>query len=160
MQPFLFLIHVASQVSRIYFPYESQFAFEAEGAFLQDGYKWGEWAERLYQLSDPKQSRFIQCFSSAASRRVLANAAATQAQICADNDIIIVAFSDSVYPPLLRHILDPPLCFFLKGDPQVLLLPQLSVIGSRRCSQEAAAHATALGYQAAKQGISIVSGGA
>ncbi len=159
MHPFLFLAHVASQVSRVYIPYDCQYEFEVEDEPLSEG-SWTQWVEQLYQRSDPTRGRFARCFSTRESRRVLATTAATQAKICADNDITIVCFSDSMYPPLLRHISDPPLSLFIKGDPQILLYPQISVIGSRRCSQEAARHAYSLGYKAAQCGISIVSGGA
>jgi DNA processing protein len=159
MQPFFFLLHIASQLSRVYFPYACSFEYEVgDSIFLEK--TWIQWAEQLYHRSDRTCGGFSRCFSTGESRRILAVAACTQVKICADNDIAIVAFSDAGYPPLLRHISDPPLSLFIKGDPEVLLRPQISVIGSRRCSKQAAQHAYTLGYKAAQHGISIVSGGA
>lgn len=159
MQPFLFLAHIASQLSRAYFPYDCMQEVESiEGPLSPTA--WIEWVEKLYQRSDPTRGRFARCFSTAESRRVVALAAATQVQICAEHDISITALCEPAYPPLLRHIADPPLCLFSKGDLGVLQRPQIAVIGSRRCSQQAAYHAYSLGYKAAQCGISIVSGGA
>ncbi len=159
MQPLLFLAHVASQLSCSYFPYDCMQEVEAIEDPLSPA-AWIEWVEKLYQGSDPTRRRFARCFSTAESRRVVALTAATQVQICADHDISITAVCEPAYPPLLRHIADPPLCLFSKGNLGVLQRPHIAVIGSRRCSQQAAYHAYRLGYKAAQCGISIVSGGA
>lgn len=45
-----------------------------------------------------------------------------------------VTWDDERYPPLLREIPDPPVVLFLRGDPAVLSLPQLAVVGSRNAT--------------------------
>ncbi len=51
-----------------------------------------------------------------------------------DNNYLLV-FDDPLYPPQLKQIDDPPLLLFVKGQPEVLLLPQLAVVGSRHATR-------------------------
>ena len=44
----------------------------------------------------------------------------------------LLAFDDENYPPMLRHIFDPPPILWLKGDKTVLSSPGLAVIGTRQ----------------------------
>jgi DNA processing protein len=70
----------------------------------------------------------------------------------------LVTWGSADYPPLLATIPDPPLVLFVEGDPGVLSLPQLAVVGSR--------NPTALGRDTAEQfaahlaaaGLAITSG--
>lgn len=43
----------------------------------------------------------------------------------------LLRVTDPAYPPLLREIPDPPPLLFLHGDPDLLALPQLAIVGSR-----------------------------
>src|SRR5712691_169760 len=44
----------------------------------------------------------------------------------------LVNWTDSEYPQTLLQIYDPPVLLYVRGDPQVLNLPSLSIVGTRR----------------------------
>ena len=66
------------------------------------------------------------------------------------------------YPRSLRNSLglDSPGCLWLKGDPSLLQGAAISVVGSRDLRQQNREFATEAGFQAAKQGFTLVSGNA
>jgi DNA processing protein len=64
----------------------------------------------------------------------------------------MLVITDPAYPALLRQLTNPPTVLFLHGDPDLLSLPQLAVVGSRspttggrRNAHEFAAHLAAAG---------------
>ncbi len=64
----------------------------------------------------------------------------------------LLKITDPAYPPRLRELADPPSALFLHGDPDLLALPQLAIVGSRnpstggrRNAQDFAAHLAAAG---------------
>ena len=69
-----------------------------------------------------------------------------------------VTLADDAYPPLLRHIADPPLTLFFRGDLSLLQRPALAIVGSRRASAYAINVAEFLARQLAPTGLAIVSG--
>lgn len=70
----------------------------------------------------------------------------------------LIAFTDTEYPPLLKQIPDPPPLLFVRGCPQALLVPQMAVVGSRRCSIDGRETAAMLSADLARRGLSICSG--
>ncbi|MBA4502933.1 DNA-processing protein DprA [Marinobacterium marinum] len=48
----------------------------------------------------------------------------------------LLTFGDAAYPDLLRQIPDPPALLWVDGDPELLSLPQLALVGSRKASRE------------------------
>lgn len=66
------------------------------------------------------------------------------------------------YPGILRHRLgaDSPGCLWCRGDTRLLDTPAISLVGSRELRQENRDFAAAVGIQAARQGITLVSGNA
>lgn len=70
----------------------------------------------------------------------------------------VIAIDDEHYPPLLRAIHDPPSMLYVRGDPGVLLAPQLAIVGSRRASPAALRLAQLLSGQLASAGFHICSG--
>jgi DNA processing protein len=69
-----------------------------------------------------------------------------------------VTLADDAYPALLRHIIDPPLTLFYRGDLSLLSRPGLAIVGSRRASEYAVNVAALLARQLAPTGLTIVSG--
>jgi DNA processing protein len=69
-----------------------------------------------------------------------------------------LTLADDAYPPLLRHIADPPLALFYRGDPSLLARPGLAIVGSRRASTYAINVAELLARQLAPTGLTIISG--
>ena len=66
------------------------------------------------------------------------------------------------YPPALRSRLglDAPACLWVKGDPTLLSVPAVCLVGSRVLNVPNEAFAKAVGAQAARQGYVLVSGNA
>lgn len=66
------------------------------------------------------------------------------------------------YPGILRQRLglDSPGCLWAKGDVSILNTPAIALVGSRDLNPENKAFAEAVGYEAAVQGLTLVSGNA
>lgn len=66
------------------------------------------------------------------------------------------------YPPLLRRRLgdDAPGCLWAKGDVSILNTPAIALVGSRELSPGNREFARAVGREAARQGLTLVSGNA
>lgn len=66
------------------------------------------------------------------------------------------------YPAILRHRLglEAPGCLWAKGEISLLDTPTISLVGSRELREENRLFAQAVGYQAARQGLTLVSGNA
>jgi DNA processing protein len=66
--------------------------------------------------------------------------------------------ADAVFPPLLRHIPDPPMALYVTGSWEVLSRRAVAVVGARRCTRPGAAMAHSLGCDLARAGVVVVSG--
>jgi DNA processing protein len=73
-------------------------------------------------------------------------------------DVQSITLDDERYPPLLREIHDPPPLLYVRGDPAVLQLPQIAVVGSRRASAAGLRLAETLSGQLTEAGLSVCSG--
>ena len=76
---------------------------------------------------------------------------ADQAWLARDGNHLI-PYGSTAYPKLLATLADPPLALFVTGDPAVLTLPQIGMVGSRnptpqgiRAAEDFAAHLAAAG---------------
>jgi DNA processing protein len=72
--------------------------------------------------------------------------------------MIVIDLADTHYPPLLREIHDPPPRLYLRGNPAVLLRPQLAIVGARRASAAGLRLARELAAALADAGIVVCSG--
>jgi len=75
----------------------------------------------------------------------------------ADNRHIIPLHSP-YYPPLLAQIHHPPLLLFAIGNPELLLSPQIAVVGSRSPTPQGLANTQMLCQALAHEGITVTSG--
>ena len=75
-----------------------------------------------------------------------------------DQDRHIITLGDDAYPPLLRQIEDAPPFLFVHGALEALQMPQVAVVGSRRCSVDGREAATSLSVALARAGLTICSG--
>ena len=69
-----------------------------------------------------------------------------------------VAIGSPLYPPLLAQLSDAPIGLFVHGNPELLSLPQLAVVGSRNPSAAGRDNACGFATQLARAGLAITSG--
>lgn len=83
------------------------------------------------------------------------------ARAAAHNCVPVTRVSES-YPPALRQRLglDSPGCLWARGDVEILNTPAISLVGCRELSEPNREFAEAVGFQAAEQGLTLVSGNA
>ena len=70
----------------------------------------------------------------------------------------LITREDPRYPPRLREIPNPPPVLFALGDPEVLSLPQIAIVGSRSPTPQGAEHAFGFGRSLAARGLTVTSG--
>ncbi|WP_006787027.1 DNA-processing protein DprA [Thiorhodospira sibirica] len=70
----------------------------------------------------------------------------------------LLTWLDPRYPPLLKELNDAPPVLYVLGDPEVLALPQLAIVGSRRPSPGGIDTTATLSRQLSEQGLLISSG--
>jgi DNA processing protein len=77
---------------------------------------------------------------------------------CSSSDHHVLTRLSPDYPPLLATIPDPPPLLFVRGNPAVLCLPQLALVGSRKPSSAGKRLATRLARELSMAGYVITSG--
>jgi len=70
----------------------------------------------------------------------------------------LINWSDPEYPRNLLQIYDPPVLLYVRGDPQILNHPSISIVGTRRPTLYGTQMAERLGRDLAARGLVIVSG--
>jgi DNA processing protein len=70
----------------------------------------------------------------------------------------LICFDDDAYPAILSQINDLPALLYASGDAALLLQPQVSIVGSRRCTPGGAQTAFDFASQLAGAGLAITSG--
>ena len=70
----------------------------------------------------------------------------------------LLNWTEPEYPQSLLQIYDPPVLLYVRGDPQVLNLPSLSLVGTRRPTLYGTQMAQRLGRELAARRLVIVSG--
>ncbi|MBV0933770.1 DNA-processing protein DprA [Marinobacterium weihaiense] len=70
----------------------------------------------------------------------------------------LITLSDARYPDLLRQIIDPPALLWVRGAPDILSLPQLALVGSRKASREGCRLAHDFAAAFSRAGVIPVSG--
>ena len=73
-------------------------------------------------------------------------------------DCRIILWTSTHYPSRLKEIYAPPPLLYSQGDISLLNAPILAIVGARRASPEGRSLAASLASEAAKSGITIVSG--
>ncbi len=71
---------------------------------------------------------------------------------------MLLNWTEPEYPQTLLQIYDPPVLLYVRGDPQVLNLPSLSIVGTRKPTLYGTQMAQRLGRDLAARGLVIVSG--
>lgn len=70
----------------------------------------------------------------------------------------LLNWTEPEYPQTLLQIYDPPVLLYLRGHPQILNIPSLSIVGTRKPSLYGTQMAQRLGRDLAARGLVIVSG--
>jgi DNA processing protein len=70
----------------------------------------------------------------------------------------LLNWTEPEYPQTLLQIYDPPVLFYLRGDPQILNMPCLSIVGTRRPTLYGSQMAERLGRDLSARGLVILSG--
>lgn len=70
----------------------------------------------------------------------------------------LIPITDDRYPSLLKDIPDPPAVLYVTGDPDLLKVPQLAMVGSRNATRSGDATAHSFANHLAKAGLGITSG--
>jgi DNA processing protein len=70
----------------------------------------------------------------------------------------LLNWTEPEYPQNLLQIYDPPVMLYVRGDPQILNLPGISIVGTRKPTLYGAQLAERLGRDLAARGLVIVSG--
>ena len=81
-----------------------------------------------------------------------------QHELIKNDGIVLLTAGDDLFPPLLMQIYDPPPLLFLRGDPSLLALPMVAIVGSRTASVYGTTVASTLASGLAAAGIVVVSG--
>ena len=131
---------------------------------LSDYLKW----ELLRQYGDPEKVYFAENFQGVdgLTRQgfdSLMDKSLQQSQkileVCLEKHLHILTIQDETYPEKLKHIPDPPLILYYKGQlPDLESTAVISVVGTRHASAYGLQAAQRLGYQIAKCGGIVVSG--
>lgn len=77
---------------------------------------------------------------------------------CRSKGIDVICYHDDAYPPQLREIQDPPPALFVLGNFPKADKPTIGIVGTRKCSSQAAAMAATFSCSLALSGFQIVSG--
>jgi DNA processing protein len=70
----------------------------------------------------------------------------------------LLNWTEPEFPQTLLQIYDPPVLLYVRGDPQVLNLPSVSIVGTRKPTVYGTQMAQRLGRDLAARGLVIVSG--
>jgi DNA processing protein len=70
----------------------------------------------------------------------------------------LLNWTEPEYPQTLLQIYDPPVFLYVRGDPQVLNLPSIGIVGTRKPTLYGTQMAQRLGRELAARGLVVVSG--
>ena len=96
--------------------------------------------------------------SSAIGRADLRDKAKQEIERTYKAGLTILSWGNEDFPGWLRHIPDPPLLLFVKGNTEVLSPPGIGIVGSRAASSYGLKMAGDLGRQLSTAGLSVISG--
>ncbi|MDP2227943.1 MAG: DNA-processing protein DprA [Moraxellaceae bacterium] len=106
-------------------------------------------AQRLARWQDGSDPELV---------RELDEGVAADMDWCSGPNQRLLTLPDADYPPLLREIADPPPLLFLCGNPELLALPQVGIVGSRHPSHGGRQDAGVLAAELVQAGLVVTSG--
>ena len=72
--------------------------------------------------------------------------------------IKVISYFDSSYPPLLKQIASAPILLFCLGNTELLLSPQIAIVGSRNATPTGLEVAAEFAHQLSAVGMTVTSG--
>ena len=123
--------------------------YEMAGSFKEAMKKWDSLSHEL-KLSASIMKEGNQLRKEAVALKILRERIS--------NGIQYVCFLDEDFPDQLRHIPDPPLVLFYRGELQLLKKPALGVVGSRKPTPYGRASCSYLVKELVQEGLVIISG--
>lgn len=123
----------------------------------------GSFVEAVSQAEDyfssQPTSRLGKLFGKYRNRRAeLEDRAEKVLAWCRQNHVTCLNLLDSDYPPLLQELSVPPPLLFVRGDAQLLSMPQIAIVGSRNASPGGLDNARAFATALAASGFVVTSG--
>ena len=83
-----------------------------------------------------RQSQMISGFQRGTERKLLAGVSQDLEWLEQSDGHRILTWADDDYPPLLREIQGSPPILFVRGDANLLSMPQIAIVGSRHSSRQ------------------------
>ncbi len=120
-------------------------------------------AEQIYEQTLRDGGKTLRAFLSEGNVKKLVRSAAHASMhemmvSMQQDDMRVISTLDTVYPPALRFIADPPAFLFARGDPEVMSGRCLAVVGSRKASPKASSWCEEMCRELSNRGVTIVSG--
>lgn len=94
------------------------------------------------------------------SMQLAASDAKAEIDRAAEKNVTIICPDNEAYPPLLKHIPDPPAVLYLRGTIEPRDLNSIAIVGSRKCSHYGREQSERFGALLAGAGFTVISGGA
>ncbi len=119
-------------------------------------------AENVFR-SDERDLRLSGLFSRRELQNILRkdlSGAQKNIDVCHNAKCQILGFDDAAYPERLRAIESPPVVLYVQGDFPESLGRSIAIVGTRHASSIGKKLSFQIAYDLAKEGVTIVSGGA
>lgn len=75
-----------------------------------------------------------------------------------NSEIFTISYGSSEYPSRLLDLADPPKLLYVEGNPELLSLPMIAIVGSRNASPAGLKHAYFFARALSKEGLLVISG--
>lgn len=95
---------------------------------------------------------------SGKGRVSLEKLAREEVALAAEKDVLLIPSDDPRYPALLKHIHDPPVVLYSRGNPEAFNCRSIGMVGSRSATHYGKSVAFQMAKSLAGQGFTIISG--
>lgn len=110
------------------------------------------------RIADPRWIRIRSTKSGMTRQKAIALAERTL-ENCEESGIGVILLDDAAYPQRLKNIPDPPRVLYVRGTmPDMNALLGISIVGTRRATNDASELTHAIAYDLADKGAVIISG--
>ena len=114
-------------------------------------------AGELKQLT-PQVRQQLQCYQAQGENSPLAKQAKRVTNKVDAQSAAIIDHNNDTYPLLLKHIHRPPPLLFIKGNTDILSMPQIAIVGSRHATKTGLQNSYDFSALLANHGFAVTSG--